>query len=214
MTPSRFKYFLIPALLFVLCANLRAQVMSCVEVSALAKMARAKSFAALVAGKRKAGESYRAQIVFSARLLELNPAGKRAANALLKLIPKDEAQQLTLMTLGDSLCDTEQFRDMDSLDRIGERIPKDLATAVLQAPDKLIVYVSYAYQAAQDPHNDYAVQMVRVCRRNHAAFIKAVNQLGDGGGAESDFPTVSSAAFRKRIFDPDGCRPLIFPEAD
>jgi len=207
------KRLLSLALFLLFCGSLRAQDENCSVVVGLGRMARAKSVAALAAEERKAGDGYRAQVVFHARLLELDPKSRRAANSLLGLIPKDEKQELVLMTLGDSLCDGESLRDMNSLDRLGQRIPSGLARAVLLVPEKMQAYVSYARHALQDPHNDYAVQMERVCRARHDSFLRAVNQLADGIG-EGDFPTTSAEAFRTRILDPKSCHALALPEAD
>src|SRR5690349_10835009 len=81
-----------------------AQTPSCGEISALARMARERSSARLTEEKRQVGESYRAQVVFAARRLELRSNDQSAAILLLNLIPKDDGQQAIWMTLGDSLC--------------------------------------------------------------------------------------------------------------
>lgn len=187
-----------------LCGALSAQEPNCGDVVAMAKIAHAESSAVATAAKQKAGDSYRAQVVFAARSLELRPGNKKAAVLLLSLIPQDDGQHTTWMTMGDSLCDAESAADMKSLGRLGERLPHDLARAVLLVPDKLPSYVSYAPTSVQDPHSDYAVQMQTVCRVEHPEFVKAVEGL----------PTDKRDWFVKHIFNPDGCHALALPEAE
>jgi hypothetical protein len=100
-------------------------------------MARAKSYAGVAAEKQEAGDSYRAQVIFAARSFELRPVDKKAAVLLLGLIPQDDGQHTTWMTMGDSQCSAESLADMKSLGGLGERLPRDLARAVLLVPDKL-----------------------------------------------------------------------------
>jgi hypothetical protein len=210
----QFKVALLLLPLVVFCGSLRAQEKNCSEVAALAGMARAKSIARLVAVEKNAGDSYRAQIVFHARMLELDPKSRRIADSLLELIPTDEEQKIVLITLGDSLCDSEPMRDMAALDRLGERIAHDFAIAVLLAPQKMQVYVAYSYVAADDPHSDYAVQMQRVCRVKHSLFLEAVNRFGKGSNGGGYPPTPSRDWFSTHIFDPNACRALVLPEAE
>jgi hypothetical protein len=158
----------------------------------------------VTAEKEKAGDSYRAQVVLAARSLELRPTDKRAAVLLLNLIPQDDAQHTTWITLGDVLCSAESVSDMKSLGRLGERLPRDLARAVLLVPDKLPGYVAYAPTSVQDPHSDYAVQMQSVCRAKHPEFVKAVEGL----------PTDKRDWFVKHVLNPDRCHALALPEAE
>jgi hypothetical protein len=185
-------------------AGLCAQEPNCGEIEAMARMARAKSSEAVIAEKQKAGDSYRAQVVFAARSSELRPTDKGAAVLLLNLIPQDDGQQTTWTTLGDSLCDAESVDEMKSLGALGDRLPHDLARAVLLVPDKLPEYVAYAPTSVQDPHSDYAVQMQTVCRGKHAEFVKAVEGL----------PTDQRDRFVKHVLNPAGCHALALPEAE
>ena len=66
------------------------------------------------------------------------------------------------------------------------------------------IFVSYAIEATQDPHSDYAVQMRGVCEVRHPAFQKAVNEL----------PPDKRGWFEKHILDPVGCRVRALPEAE
>ena len=186
------------------CAALSAQAPNCDEVAAMARMARAKSTAFLGAEKRKAGDSYRAQLVFASRLLELHPEEQQAAVLLLNLIPQGDEQQTIWMTLGDALCSGESMSDMKSLGRLGESLPRKLARAVLLVPDKLPGYIAYASTSVQDPHSDYAVQMQTVCRDKHAEFLKAVEGL----------PSDQRDWFVNHVFNPEGCHALALPEAE
>lgn len=186
------------------CVAVSAAEPNCREISAIARTAGAKSSRAAVEEMQKAGDSYRAQVVFAARSFELHPMDKRAAVRLLNLIPQDDAQHTAWMTMGDSLCDAESVGEMKLLGALGERLPHDLAGAVLLVPDKLPGYVAYAPTSVQDPHSDYAVQMQTVCRGKHAEFVKTVEGL----------PTDQREWFVKHILNPDGCHALALPEAE
>jgi hypothetical protein len=194
------------ALTFLLapCKVLSAQKPNCGEINAIAKMARAVSTAELAAHKLNAGESYRAQLVYAAKLLELAPQRQDAAVLLLNLIPIDEQQQHVLMTLGEHHCETEPYHDMKLLEQLEERLPRDLTRAVMMVPANIPEYVSYSVTSVQDPHSDYAVQMQKVCKAKHAEFFDAVTKL----------PREKRDKFLKYVFDLDGCNPLTLPEAD
>jgi hypothetical protein len=187
-----------------LCAVLSAEEPNCDEIAAMARMSHATSSVALTRAKLKSGKSYRAQVVFAARSFELRSTDKSAAVLLLNLIPQNDEQQTAWMTLGDSLCNAESVADMKSLGALGDRLPHDLARAVLLVPDKLPEYVAYAPTSVQDPHSDYAVQMQTVCRGKHAEFVKAVEGL----------PTDQRDRFVKHVLNPAGCHALALPEAE
>jgi|SRR5438067_6063636 hypothetical protein len=204
MRTHRLFQWLIVALCAASSGMLFAQEPNCGEVVSMAKMARARSSAVVAAEKQKVGDSYRAQVVFAARSFELRPMDKGAAVRLLNLIPVDDAQHTTWMTLGDALCSPESTADMKSLGGIGERLPHDLAKAVLLVPDKLPGYIVYAPTSVQDPHSDYAVQMQTVCRAKHPGFLKAVEGL----------PADKRDWFVKHVLNPDGCHALALPEAE
>lgn len=181
-----------------------AKSVPCDRLAAIAQMARANSISVLIKAKRNAGNSYRAEVVFGARSFELRPGNVRAAITLLKLIPQNDEQHLTLMTLGDSLCDRESVIEMMMQSRIGERLSHDFSKAILLAPEMLPRYVSYASTSVQDPHSDYAVQMQTVCETRHTEFVKAVDGL----------PTDQRDWFVRHVFNPDGCHALALPEAE
>jgi hypothetical protein len=201
---TRIKWIFAFFLSISFCGLLCAQSEKCGDISIIAKMARARSTARLIAEKTKAGESYRARVVFAARELELKASDKRAASMLLDLMPKDDDQKTIWMTFGSSLCDAEPIADMMSLGRLGDRLSRDLARAVLLVPSRMPAYVAYADEAVQDPHNDYAVQMQTVCHMNHSGFTRAVNGLPE---KEKDW-------FVEHILNPDGCHALALPEAE
>ncbi|MGD0682516.1 MAG: hypothetical protein ABR990_10725 [Terracidiphilus sp.] len=183
---------------------LSAQKPNCGEINAIARMARAISTAELAANREKAGESYRAQLVYAAKLIELAPQRQDAAVLLLNLIPKDEEQQHLLMTLGEHHCETESYHEMKMLASLEERLPRDLARAVLMVPGKIPEYVAYSITSVQDPHSDYALQMEKICRAKHAEFVAAVAKL----------PWEKKDRFQKYVFDSEECNALTLPEAD
>jgi hypothetical protein len=180
-----------------------AEKPNCGEIDAIAKMARAISTAELAAHKLNAGESYRAQVVYAAKLIELAPQRQDAAVLLLNLIPKDELQQHVVMTLGEHHCETESYHEMKMLAQLEERLPRDLTRAVMMVPAKIPEYVAYSIISVQDPHSDYALQMQKVCKANHAEFFDAVKKL----------PIEKRDRFLKYVFDFDGCNALTLPEA-
>ena len=177
---------------------------SCVEISALARTARSRTLSQLIAEKLTAGNDYLARTVVASRLSELRPTDQRAAILLLDLIPQNGEQRLIWMTLGDSLCDSESISDMKSLGRLGENLPRNLAKAVLIAPDKMPNYVAFSLISVQDPHSDFAIQMQIVCRAEHSSFLRAVLAL----------PSEEKVQFLKHVFNPKGCHALALPEAE
>lgn len=177
---------------------------SCDQVHAIAHMAAANSHPALARAKQNAGSNYRADIVYSARSFELRPRDTSAAALLLNLLPQDDAQHVTLMTLGDSLCDGETVAEISSLARIRDGLAHDFAKAVLLVPNMLPRYVAFASISEMDPHSDYAVQMQTVCRAKHQEFLQAVEGLS---ADKRDW-------FVKHIFNPDGCHAIALREAD
>ena len=183
-------------------SKLSAQKPDCSEIIAVAKMARAISTKELAAHKANAGESYRAQVVYAAKLIELDPQRHDAAVLLLNLIPKDDEQQHLLMTLGEHHCETESYHEMKMLGQLEERLPRDLTRAVLMIPAKIPEYVAYSIISVQDPHSDYAIQMQKVCKAKHAEFFDAVAKL----------PREKRDRFLKYVFDLDGCNALTLPE--
>ena len=176
----------------------------CTQLHAIVRMSEAKSLSALVKAKSVAGNSYFAEIVLTARSFELRPNDRNAALSLLNLLPQDEVQHGTLMTLGDSLCDDEGVAEMFSLSRIRDGLGRDFAKAVLLVPEMLPRYIAYASISVQDPHSDYAVQMQAVCRAKHSEFVKAVEGL----------QTDQRDWFVKHVFNPEGCHALALPEAE
>jgi hypothetical protein len=181
-----------------------AQEPNCSEVAAIANMARANATDKITVAKRAAGNSYRAEVIFAARSYELRQQDKQAALALLNLLPQDDEQNAAWMTMGESLCDNESVADMSSIGRLGERLPRDLAKAVLLVPNKMPSYVSYASISVHDPHSDYALQMEAVCRADHADFVKAVEGQSTD---ERDW-------FVKHVLNPEGCHALALPESE
>ena len=169
----------------------------------MARMAKATSGAQVTAWKQKAGDSYRARIVFAFRAFELH-ADRRAAAAVLDLIPQNEQLDSVWHTFGQYLCDAESEEDLVLLAKLETRLPRDLARAVQLVPDKMFEYVSYAYLSTLWPDSDYAVQMQKVCRAKHREFVAAANKL----------PPEDKKWFVWKVFDPEGCRAIKLPEAE
>lgn len=195
------------AICMVYAPQLPAQEPGCVDTSMMGRMARANSPAELKERKQKAGDSYRAQVIFAARMLEIDPNNKSAAESLLNLIPESiesphEAVWLELDELPECPSGGVPGSDLKALDLLQYHLPRLLARAALLVPDKLPDYVSYAYVSIQNPDSDYTEQMQRVCRVKHQLFVNAVDKLSPR----------DKKWFLSKIFNPDGCRPLHFAE--
>jgi hypothetical protein len=132
-------------------------------------------------------------------------------NCSSSLLAEDK-EHLALKTFSGFLCDGESEADLNVLSALGDRVAHDLAKAASLAPERMDV--AYAAEAVEDRLCDYAIQMERVCRSNHAEFVKAVEALGNGAPEKGYLATASTDWFRKHILDPDTCRALAIPEAD
>ena len=162
------KSWVIPVACFALCAALPAREQGCFEISRMAAMAGAKTPAALKAFKEKAGDGYRARLIFAARMLEIDPGNKLAAVSLLNLLPKvefgpEQAAWLDLTQLEQCPSGGLPGSDPTVLDILTYHLPRLAARSVLLAPDKMFDYVSYA-PFSVTPDSDYAEQMETVCR--------------------------------------------------
>jgi hypothetical protein len=182
----------------------RAQSQNCNQVNTLKKIAQTTSVVKLTELEQRAAQNYQLQVAFAARRLELDPKGRAAAASFLILIPKNVDQHGAWITFGDSMCDGESFQDMDLLDRFGSRLEHDLATAVLLVPEKMPDYVMFGFEALTNPHSNYAVEMQRVCRNQHAELMQAINAL----------PSEDRTRLGHYILDVKTCKALRLPEAD
>jgi len=177
---------------------------SCDQVHAAARIARAKSSKALAEERKKVRDGYILDIVSAFRAFELRP-NRQTASSILLQIPSDESQQAVILALDSAMCDEGDPRpDMDVLAPIKYRLPRVLARAVELVPEYMGAYVRYALKAAPNPHTDYAVQMASVCRKWHSEFVQAVESLPD---SDRDW-------FVRSIFDPKQCRAIAVPESE
>jgi hypothetical protein len=200
------KSVVILAACLTLSAGSLSQEPGCLDTSVMGRMARANSPAELKARKQKAGDGYRAQVIFAARMLEIEPSDKSAADSLLGLIPESsddlhEAVWLELDELPECPSGRVSDSDLKALDLLQYHLPRLLARAVLLVPDKMPEYVAYAF-LGMSPDSDYAVQMRKVCRTKHLEFVKAVERLSPR----------DKKWFVGTVFNPDGCRTIAFPE--
>jgi hypothetical protein len=195
--------FLFFAILAALSGHLCAQQPSCAQVHSMAQMARARSMAELNPLRTPAGNSYRAQLVFAFRALELQPT-EHTASAVLDFLPKDDTHREDWSSLSGWICDEEQDQDVTSLAQLQARMSRDFAKSVILSPTRMYQYVSYPVILGLDPHDDYAGQMVAVCRRRPREFATAVKQL----------PEKDRSWFLQVVFEPPGCRALEHPEAE
>lgn len=197
-------WLLLPALHLLFAGTASPQETSCSQIRSAVRMARARSIAALADERKFAGEGYRAEIVFAFRAFELHPTDRALAGALLGLFPQDDFQENIVMTLGDSLCNSESFSEMRVLARVRDGLPRMLSSAVMLVPDRMSAYVEYSLVATLNPHNDYATQMRRVCRRRGPEFKKAIDAL----------PPAKREWLTTHVLDPQGCRAIALPESN
>jgi hypothetical protein len=183
--------------------QLCAEQLNCAQVHAMAQMARARSISELQSLRTSGGESYRAQLVFTFRALELEPT-EHTASAVLDFLPQNESHREEWYSLSGWICEQEQERDVTSLAKLQARMSHDFQTSVILVPKKMNEYVSYPVIMGLDPHDDYAERMTAVCKRHHREFTAAVNQL----------PEKDREWFLRIVFEPAGCRALAHPEAD
>ncbi|MGA3344557.1 MAG: hypothetical protein ABSC76_06730 [Terracidiphilus sp.] len=201
-----FKSIAFPAMCLTLYSVAFSQERQCPESSVMGKMAGANSVAGLKAWKIKAGDSYRAQVIFAARMLEVDPTNRSMAELLLNLIPKDsddphQAVWLELDELSQCSSGGGTTSELKALDLLQYHLPRLLARAVLLVPNHMTDYVTYA-EFALTPESDYALQMQRVCKREHRKFRAALDSL----------PVKDIAWFKKEVINPENCKALYFPE--
>lgn len=166
-------------------------------------MARAQSVQVLTQLGAIAGDSYSARLLFTFRMFEIQP-NMNSAQKVTELIPRNHNEDGAWHSLNGFLCEQESLAEIKTLASLQARLPHDLASAVDAYPDKMYLFVSYAYDSIQDPQSDYAVQMQLVCRHKHGRFVNAVNEM----------PVKDRDWFITKIFDPAECRAIALPEAD
>jgi len=191
---------------FTVCGMSVAQKSNCRETAAIGEMARAVSPVVLRVLKQSAGDSYRARLIFAARMLEIDPNNKSTAADLIRLIPKDELSPEQAVWLDLLQIDEDPNRclpdsDLKPLGLLQYHLPRLLARAVLLVPGKMPEYVSYAL-ISTCPDCDNAVQMRKVCTARHQQFVDAVNKLSPK----------NKNWFVSEILNPVGCRIIAFPE--
>src|SRR6478752_4038583 len=168
----------------LLLSNLgRAQEPGCIEISRIAYLAKASSPKTL---RRRIynsddNDNYRTRLVLAARLLEIDPQNRDAANYLLNPLPKDEfsPEQSAWLDLSELMqCPSGRVPDSDlkALDRLQNHLPRLAAQAAILVPEKMPEYVAYAFLSI-NPESDYAVRMQDVCRVRNKQFLTAFDGL-------------------------------------
>ena len=94
----------------------------------------------------------------------------------MERIPRDEDEELLILSFDAFRCDDESDQDVEALARVKDTLHKMLARAVRLDPSSMAAYVAYS-SLALNPHSDYAVQMRQVCRHLHRQFTQAVEGL-------------------------------------
>jgi len=176
----------------------------CGQSRLLLQIARSRSLASLPDATSGSSNPYVVKLIGSSRAFQLKPGSKYYALALLKNLPRNDAQLTAWATLGDSLCDAETPQEMELLSRRGERINRDFANAVLVVPSQMGAYVNAALLAIQQPHSSFVVEMKRVCRGKNNEFSDAIRQMN----------AKDRSWFVTKIMDPVRCRENFLVEAD
>jgi hypothetical protein len=169
-------------------------------------MARARTAAALADLKKKLGSDLRTELIFAARTMELNPTSKAAADRLIGLIPNEgddpgEAAWLDPVDLQECPSGGFSEKELKGLFLLEYRLPKLIAKAVLLDPEKLPQVLSRT-QLFITPESDFTIHMQEVCRRQHEAFLQAVDK----------FSPKDKQWFETIIFNPKTCRAIFLPE--
>lgn len=168
-------------------------------------MSRASSQTELERLAKQAGDGDRAKLVFAYRPFELAPTGRKQAERLLGLLPKERDDTWTVaLTMGNLICEAETDKDMRLLAGVGEGLGLQLARAVQIAPSFMDAYVRYSFTATGDPHSDYAERMHAVCTRMHTRFIQSVKSL----------PTEDRKWLDTHIIESGSCKVLAMSEGD
>jgi hypothetical protein len=179
-----------------------AQWADCAEFKVLAAMANAKTPSVLSRLRNGVRDSYRVKLAFAARWFELHSRDRRAALALLDLIPTDDKQQDAWLNLDTSTCPTTVRGEIAAVGMLAERLSRDITTAIILAPERMQRYVAYSFEAVVDPTSDYAMQMVRACKARNQEFRKTVEAMKP---EDRQF-------FGRRIFAVESCTALAIPE--
>jgi hypothetical protein len=180
------------------------QEQSCTEVRAMVRMARATSLAVLEKEKGSAGTGYRARTVYVFRRFDLVPRDHAAATAVLDLLPKHESDEGVFWGFDSSLCEGETDAEILALAGVEWRRAHDWARAAILLPERMADYVSYPLIVGLNPHDDYAVRMRRVCLAHPKELTAAIVALS----------AHDREWYLERVFNPQGCRTLGFPEAE
>jgi hypothetical protein len=178
---------------------------SCAQVSAMARMATARSMAALNAARVQTGNDLRAQLVFAVSCFRIK-RDHSSAVALLELLPvyngDPVAPPVAASTLNTYLCDDETDQQFKVLATLAFRIPRYASLAVLNASELMPRYVQYVMQAVGDPDNEITMEMRRVCYRRNPELTRAINAL----------PKRDHEWFRSEIMKPESCVPIHMAE--
>lgn len=200
-----FKLMALTALCTASVAVSQAREPGCAQISLRAQMASARTSAALDTLRKRDTPTFRNDLVFAARELELNPASKTAADRLLDLLPNEgdpnEAAWLGLVSYED--CPSGGFPNhaLDALFRLEYHLPRELAKAVLLSPERMPTYVAHT-ELFLTPESDFTIHMQTVCRKQHAAFLKAVDE----------FSPRDRKWFSTIAFNPETCHTIFYPE--
>lgn len=184
-------------------APVLAADMDCGELAAIAKVAGAKNESELIAQARQIGSSYFAQSVFAARSFEIRN-DRNSAAILLDLLPKNDEQRVIWGSLGQAVCDRETVSEAKLLGRLRDRLAKNVAQAVILAPEKMLPYVVFSLGTTSDPHSEYALEMKRVCLRKKGVLTEAVEMLAEH----------EKRWFHGHVMALKNCQALDLPESD
>lgn len=174
-------------------------------------MAGARTNAALAALRKEASSEFRNELTFAAREAELNPKSKTAADGLLNLFPKyewdpdedDPIRTAWLELAGLEGCKSGGLpnRVLNPLFLLQYHLPRLVAKAVLVSPERMPQLLART-QLFITPDSDFTIRLQVVCRKQHKAFLDAVEQ----------FSPKDKQWSLTTIFDPDSCRTIHFPE--
>jgi hypothetical protein len=191
------------AFLLMSAGSVMASEIACGALHSMLELARADSFASLMANRPRIDEGYRGRLVFAFKLFDLSRDSKSAEH-LLSMLPKNEREYQIWITMGDALCDSETVSDMEAMQKLSLGFSSLASQAAILHPAGIPSLLRTVMLSVQDPHSDLALKLEPICRSRHAAFREAMQKMTPD----------NRAWFESRAFDVVQCKALVSPESD
>ena len=201
-------YFGIPLTLsFVFASIIPSNVLAagrqCDNVQNAISIIHARSLRQIAQVKSVSGSDYRVDLVRAFRVFDLQRS-RVNADGIFRLLPKNDKEYEVWMTMGDSLCESEDIVDMATLDNFSLRFSRLLAKAVVESPGNISDYIKFIILSSQDVSNNFGKDVDLVCKARHRLFVGAVN----------DLQKHEARWFSTHVINVNSCQLLSLPEAE